>query len=156
MSFNDNSGLNRFSSFKSIDFIKNSFQAMRVGPCIKVLGPKMLEMIELALLYKEYYILFKNNKTNIGKINPYEFYKDSDKYLGWKELCERFSNLFSILNSTDNRLNTTNYSQNFNYLIDFKKWFLDWKIECINRKKSSLPPTHTAYDAMTGFFTSEA
>ena len=35
MGFNS-SGLNEFPDFKSIDFIKNSFQAMRVGPCIKV------------------------------------------------------------------------------------------------------------------------
>ena len=41
ISFNDNSGLNRFPSFKTIDFIKNSFQSMRVGPCIKILGPKV-------------------------------------------------------------------------------------------------------------------
>ena len=33
MSFNDNSGLNKFNCFKTTDFIKNSFQAMRVGPC---------------------------------------------------------------------------------------------------------------------------
>ena len=36
MSFNDSSGLNEHAHFKTIDFIKNSFQAMRVGPCIKV------------------------------------------------------------------------------------------------------------------------
>ena len=35
MGFNS-SGLNEFKDFKSIDFVKNSFQAMRVGPCIKV------------------------------------------------------------------------------------------------------------------------
>ena len=50
MSFNDNLGLNKFKSFKTIDFIKNSFQAMRVGPCIEALGPIMIEMIDLALL----------------------------------------------------------------------------------------------------------
>ena len=59
MSFNDNSGLNRFKCFKTIDFVKNSFQAMRVGPCIKVLGPKMIEMIDLALLYKDEYSEYK-------------------------------------------------------------------------------------------------
>ena len=35
MSFNNNSGLNEHHDFKIIDFVKNSFQAMRVGPCIK-------------------------------------------------------------------------------------------------------------------------
>lgn len=37
MSFNNNSGLNQQQDFKMTDFIKNSFQAMRVGPCIKVI-----------------------------------------------------------------------------------------------------------------------
>ena len=37
MSFNNNSGLNQHKDFKMTDFIKNSFQAMRVGPCIKVI-----------------------------------------------------------------------------------------------------------------------
>ena len=36
MSFNDHSGLNEHKEFKMTDFVKNSFQAMRVGPCIKV------------------------------------------------------------------------------------------------------------------------
>ena len=36
MSFNNNSGLNEHQDFKMTDFVKNSFQAMRVGPCIKV------------------------------------------------------------------------------------------------------------------------
>ena len=36
MSFNNNSGLNEQHDFKMTDFVKNSFQAMRVGPCVKV------------------------------------------------------------------------------------------------------------------------
>ena len=36
LSFNDSSGINEHADFKTIDFVKNSFQAMRVGPCIKV------------------------------------------------------------------------------------------------------------------------
>ena len=84
MSFSDNSGLNRFKCFKAIDSVKNSFQAMRVGPCIKLLGPKMIEMIDLALLYKEKYNGYKNNEENNGKINPFEFYKKAEIYLGWR------------------------------------------------------------------------
>lgn len=156
MSFNDNSGLNRFKCFKTIDFVKNSFQAMRVGPCIKVLGPKMIEMIDLALLYKEQYNEYRNNEENKGKLNPFEFYKNAEIYLGWREVCEYFSNLFSILNSTENRLNTTNYSQNYEFLVIFHKWFLRWKEECIERKQLELSIKHTAYEAMTGFFTAEA
>ncbi len=64
MSFNDNLGLNRFKLFKTIDLIKNSFQAMRVGPCIKVLGARMVETIDFALLYKEEYLIFNDNKEN--------------------------------------------------------------------------------------------
>ena len=155
-SFNDNSGLNRFKSFKTIDFIKNSFQAMRVGPCIKVLGPKMLEIIDMALFYKNSYDEFLTNPNNFGKSNPYEKYKDADKYLGWKEVAEKFSALFSILNSTENRLNRTDYSSNLSYLREFYKWFKDWKVECVARRKLTLDDKHTAYDAMTGFFSAEA
>ena len=36
MSFNNNSGLNEQHDFKMTDFVKNSFQAMRVGPYVKV------------------------------------------------------------------------------------------------------------------------
>ena len=36
MSFNTHSGLNENKDFKMTDFVKNSFQAMRVGPCIKI------------------------------------------------------------------------------------------------------------------------
>lgn len=36
MSFNGHSGLNEHKDFKMTDFVKNSFQAIRVGPCIKV------------------------------------------------------------------------------------------------------------------------
>ena len=156
MSFNDNSGLNKFKCFKTTDFVKNSFQAMRVGPCIKVLRPKMIEMIDLALLYKDENSEYKNNENNNGKINPFEFYKNAEIYLGWRDVSEHFSNLFSILNSTENRLNTTNYSENYNYLITFYDWFLCWKNGCIERKKSELPFKHTAYEVMTGFFTAEA
>ena len=67
MSFNDNSGINRFKSFKTFDFVKNSFQAMRVGPCIKVLGPQMIEMIDLALLYKTEYEKLKMKKKIMVK-----------------------------------------------------------------------------------------
>lgn len=34
--FNDSAGLNEHPAFKICDFIKNSFQKLRVGPCIKV------------------------------------------------------------------------------------------------------------------------
>lgn len=156
MSFNDNSGLNRFKCFKTIDFVKNSFQAMRVGPCIKVLGPKMIEMIDLALLYKEQYNEYRNNEENKCKLNPFEFYKNAEIYLGWREVSEYFSHLFSILNSTENRLNTTNYSQNYEFLVIFHIWFLRWKEECIERKQVERSIKHTAYEAMTGFFTAEA
>ena len=57
---------------------------MRVGPCIKVLGLRMVEMIDLALLYKEEYLIFNDNKENENKLNPYEFYKNAEIYLGWR------------------------------------------------------------------------
>ena len=156
LSFNDSSGLNRFPSFKTIDFIKNSFQSMRVGPCIKVLGPKMIEVIDMALVYQQNYIEFNNDENNSGLCNPYEFYKNADDYLGWREVCVQFSQLFSILNSTENRLNTTNYTHNFNYLKSFHAWFKNWKEVAIIRQKSILPVIHSAYQSMCGFFTIEA
>lgn len=76
--------------------------------------------------------------------------------MGWREVSEYFGNLFSILDSTENRLNTTNYSQNYEFLVIFHKWFLRWKEECIERKQLELTVKHTAYEAMTGFFTAEA
>lgn len=156
MSFNDNSGLNRFPSFKTIDFIKNSFQSMRVGPCIKVLGPKMIDVIDMALLYQQKYNEFHVDPDNTGHCNPYEFYKNADDYLGWREVCVQFSGLFEILNSTENRLNTTKYAQNHSYLKSFYVWFANWKEEAITSQKAKLPLVHTAYQSMCGFFTSEA
>ena len=113
-------------------------------------------MIDLALLYKEEYIIFNNNKENENKLNPYEFYQDAEICLGWREASQYFTKLFNILNSTNNRLNTTNYSENYQFLIEFQKWFSNWKTECIDRKKNGLPAIHTAYEGMTGFFTAEA
>ena len=46
----------------------------------------MIEMIDLALLYKEKYNEYKNNEENNGKINPFEFYKKAEIYLGWREV----------------------------------------------------------------------
>lgn len=47
---------NYFSSFTSTDFIKTSFQEMRVGPCMKVFGPKMIAMITEAQRRREIYL----------------------------------------------------------------------------------------------------
>ena len=97
----------------------------------------------MALLYKTEYQKFKNEEENNGKINPYEFYKNSEIYLGWREVCVYFSNLFLILNSTENRLNTTIYSENYYYLIKFNQWFSSWKNECIERRREELPVKHS-------------
>ena len=156
MSFNDNAGLNRFKEFKMVDFIKNSFQAMRVGPCIKVLGTSMIEMIDTALIYKEKYNEFRENECNKNYINPYEAFKDAEKYAGWRVASVWFSNLFSILNSTSRRLNTTIYYENLAFLNDFYNWFKGWKEECHNRTLKIIPKIHTAYQATLGFFTAEA
>ena len=48
----ESSGLNTHPEFKITDFVKNSFQAMRFGPCMKVLGPVMTPMIDHARLYE--------------------------------------------------------------------------------------------------------
>ena len=53
LSFNDSSGLNEHPDFKTIDFVKNSFQAMRVGPCIKV----------IIKLNNDTFVYFYNNKV---------------------------------------------------------------------------------------------
>ena len=67
-----------------------------------------------------------------------------------------FGKLFAILNSTTNRLNTEYYSHNLLFLEEFLMWFKMWKLKCVNRMKCILPVVHTAYQAMTGFFTAEA
>jgi hypothetical protein len=46
LSFNDSAGLNAHPAFKICDFIKNSFQKMRVGPCIKVRTPHLLQLLD--------------------------------------------------------------------------------------------------------------
>ena len=156
LSFNDHGGLNRFKEFKMIDFVKNSFQCMRVGPCIKVLGPHMIEMIDVALQYKIKYAEFNDNPKNNKENNPYSNYKDAEKYGGWRIACVWFSKLFSILNSTEKRLNTGMYAENLQFLQDFYDWFKSWKLECIARTLKTLNTNHTSYEEMTGFFTAEA
>lgn len=84
MAFNDANGLNRFKEFKMFDFQQNSFQAMRVGPCVKVLGPAMIEMIDLAMIYKIKYVEFNTESDNYRRPNPYEKFKDAEKYAGWR------------------------------------------------------------------------
>ena len=61
---------------------------MRVGPCIKALGPRIIEMIDIALLYKEENFIFNDNKEIENKLNPYEFYKNAEIYLGWREASQ--------------------------------------------------------------------
>ena len=156
MSFNDNAGLNRFKEFKMVDFVKNSFQAMRVGPCIKVLGSSMIEMIDTAIIYKDKYEQFRDQEYNKNVANPYEAFKDAEKYGGWRVASVWFSKLFSILNSTSRRLNTTTYSQNLTFLKDFYSWFKKWKDECTSRTLKKHQKIHTSYEAMLGFFTAEA
>ena len=156
MSFLESSGLNVHPEFKITDFIKNSFQAMRVGPCMKVLGPKMTAMIDHARLYKVEHDDYKCPQTQPIAINPYEKFKNADRYDGIHLVSVMFGKLFAILNSTTNRLNTEYYSHNLLFLEEFLVWFKMWKLECVNRMKCILPEVHTAYQAMTGFFTAEA
>ena len=113
-------------------------------------------MIDRALLYKERFNEFNKIETNKLEKNSYEKFKNADKYLGWREMCVWFTGLFDILNSTKNRLDTTSYSHNLEYLKEFHKWFSEWKIESINRKLATLPMNPTTYQSMTCFFTGEA
>lgn len=156
LSFNDNGGLNRFREFVMVDFEKNNFQKMRVGPCIKVLGQSMIDMIDQALRRLELYNEFNKNPINNNKINPHEFYKDAKQYLGWREMSVWFTMLFKILNSKMERINTEEYVHNLIFLKEFYCWFKGWKIEAVDRRRKLLPTVHSAYDAMTGFFTAEA
>ena len=88
---------------------------------MQVLGPKMIAMIDRALMYKEQYNEFK---VKFGdQLNPYEEYKDAEKYLGWRELSVKFTGLFGILNSTKNRLDTNSYNGNLTFLKEFLQRF---------------------------------
>lgn len=113
-------------------------------------------MIDGALLYKEKFHEFDKIVTNKLEKNSYEKFKNAEKYLGWREMCVWFTGLFVILNSTTNRLDTTSYSHNLEYLKDFHKWFSAWKIESISRRLATLPVDPTTYQSMTCFFTGEA
>ena len=156
MSFLESSGLNTHPEFKMTDFVKNSFQAMRVGPCMKVLGPKMTAMIDHARVYKVQYDEFEIKNRQLLCVNPWIRFKNATEYDGIHLVSKMFGKLFSMLNSTTNRLDTNHYLHNVEYLEVFLLWFKSWKEECISRKKLQLPDTHTAYQSMTGFFTAEA
>lgn len=111
-------------------------------------------MIDRALLYKESFIEFSIKSPN--EINPFEQYKYAEKYCGWRNLCVRFTGLFHILNSTKNRLDTSEYINNLHFLKDFLKWFESWKLECLERQSLKLPENANSYQKMCGFFTAEA
>ena len=113
-------------------------------------------MIDRALLYKERFHESNETATNLSEKNSYEKFKNAEKYLGWREMSVWFSGLFDILNSTKNRLDTSSYSYNLEYLKDFHKWFSEWKDESIIRRLATLPNNPTAYQSMTCFFTGEA
>ena len=114
----------------------------------------MIAMIDRALLYKESFIEFSIKSPN--EINPFERYKSAEKYLGWRNLCVWFTGLFNILNSTKNRLDTSDYIDNLIFLKDFLKWFESWKLECLDRQSLKLPENANSYQKMCGFFTAEA
>ena len=114
----------------------------------------MIAMIDRALMYREEYNEFEVN--NQGKLNPYEAYKDAEKYSGWREICVQFTGLFGILNSTKNRLDTGSYNQNLNFLKEFLQWFEMWKLECVDRQFKKIPENSSAYHKMCGFFAAEA
>lgn len=116
----------------------------------------MIEMIDRALLYKQRYDDFKEESLNSCDKNPYEKFKNAESYLGWRELCEWFTGLFEILNSTTNRLDTDTYIDNLEFLKDFHDWFTEWKVESVKRRIETLPKDHTAYQSMTCFFIAEA
>ena len=82
----------------------------------------MIAMIDRALLYKESFLEFAIQSPN--EINPFEKYKNAEKFSGWRNICVWFTGLFSILNSTKNRLDTSEYAHNLNFLKDF--------LECLN------------------------
>jgi hypothetical protein len=129
---------------------------MRVGPCLKVLGPHMIEMIDVALGYQKKYNEWKNDPNKDQENNPYTKYHDAEKYGGWRIACDWFTKLFAILNSTEKRLNTEKYAANLQFLENFYNWFKEWKVECIARRVADLDGNHTSYEEMTGFFTAEA
>lgn len=112
-------------------------------------------MIDRALLYKERYNEAERNNDFVG-LKEYAKFKDADKYDGWREVCAWFSGLFDILNSSVNRLDNDQYSDNLQFLRNFLQWFLNWKVECIAFKAKTLPHNPTAYQSLTGFFTYEA
>ena len=111
-------------------------------------------MIDRALLYKESFLEFAIHSPN--DTNPYENYKNAEKFSGWRKICIWFTGLFNILNSTKNRLDTSEYADNLNFLKDFLEWFESWKLECLERQSVKLPPNPTSYQRMGGFFTAEA
>ena len=50
----------------------------------------MIDVIDMVLLYQQKYNEFHVDPDNTGHCNPYEFYKNADDYLGWREVCVQF------------------------------------------------------------------
>lgn len=88
--------------------------------------------------------------------HDYSRFQDAEKYIPWRVASLNFTGLFNILNSSTNRLNTTTYKHNLQYLKDFYAWFLKWRNHNVAKTKSSLPPNSSLYDSMTGFFSKES
>ena len=89
----------------------------------------MISMIDRASLYKKGYN--EHQKLFPLIINPYEKFKNAERYLGWREVSIWFTGLFEILNSTKNRLGLKEYSYNIKYLKGFLNWCEMWKRKCI-------------------------
>lgn len=58
----------------------------------------------MAPVYQQNYIELRNNKNNAGLCNPNEFNKNANGYLGWREVCVQFSQLFATIIKTQLRI----------------------------------------------------
>ena len=102
-------------------------------------------------------LLKKEKKKYLVLDNAFTEHKDGEKCVFGMERNECL--VLRIIRYSEfdrNRLDTSSYSYNLEYLKDFHKWFSEWKDGSIKRRLATLPNNSTAYQSMTCFFTGEA
>jgi hypothetical protein len=104
---------------------------MKVGPCIKILGPKMIKMISTALVYCQKYKETQDIK--------YKAWKDVDSlYTEYLDMCNQITSVYSILNRRRYPGLSTNptHIHELSVFDNVYKWFTTWRDESFQKARS--------------------
>ncbi|KAJ1400930.1 hypothetical protein B484DRAFT_405893 [Ochromonadaceae sp. CCMP2298] len=149
--------------FHKNDFVKTSFEKMRVGSCLKTLGPKMISMVREGHRRENLYkgaIGADPSGESARAFAPWE--GAYQNYRPFEEMCEHITALYNRLNSK--RPPTFSAHPDRLELLavfaDAKRWFLDLREECFAqaRRETFVEPGKSLSSAQLHkyFFTSEA